>query len=207
MDERKMQILKLGMKSHEIAKYQGILGLEADGIFGKITEQHVRGFQRENGLQQDGRIGPLTAAALEKAGKVDYVATEKTPIGQFQLSERSRQRLQGVHADLVRVVERACAISDLDFMVTEGLRTAAQQAKYVAAGRSQTKNSRHLTGHAVDLAVMIGGELTWEWKYYAKLGDIMKQAAKDVGVKIEWGGDWRTLRDGPHFQLPWASYK
>ena len=203
MDERKMQILKLGMKSHEIAKYQGILGLVPDGIFGKITEQHVRAFQREQGLQQDGRIGPLTAGALEKVGKVNYVATEKTPAGQFQLSDRSRQRLQGVHADLVRVVERAIAISDLDFMVTEGLRTAAQQSKYVAAGKSQTKNSRHLTGHAIDLAVMIGGELTWEWKYYARLGDIMKQAAKEVGVKIEWGGDWRSLKDGPHFQLPW----
>ena len=207
MDERKMQILKLGMKSHDLAKYQTILGLVADGIFGKITEQHVRSFQREQGLQQDGRIGPLTAAALEKVGKVSYVATEKPPTGKFQLSERSRQRLQGVNADLVRVVERAISISDLDFMVTEGLRTAAQQAKYVAAGRSQTKNSRHLTGHAIDLAVMLNGELTWEWKYYARLGDIMKQAAKDVGVKIEWGGDWRTLRDGPHFQLPWASYK
>ena len=202
-----MQILKVGMKSHDLAKYQTILGLVPDGIFGKITEQHVRAFQREQGLQQDGRIGPLTAAALEKVGKVDYVATEKTPAGQFQLSERSRQRLQGVHADLVRVVERAISISDLDFMVTEGLRTAAQQSKYVATGRSQTKNSRHLTGHAVDLAVLLNGELTWEWKYYARLADIMKQAAKDVGVKLEWGGDWRTLKDGPHFQLPWASYK
>ena len=203
MDERKMQILKLGIKSHDLAKYQTILGLVPDGIFGKITEQHVRAFQREQGLQQDGRIGPLTAAALENVGKVNYVTTEKTPAGTFQLSERSRQRLQGVHPDLVRVVERAIAISDLDFMVTEGLRTAAQQSKYVAAGKSQTKNSRHLTGHAIDLAVMIGGELTWEWKYYARLGDIMKQAAKEVGVKIEWGGDWRSLKDGPHFQLPW----
>ena len=195
------------MKSHEIAKYQGILGLVADGIFGKITEQHVRAFQREQGLQQDGRIGPLTAAALEKVGKVNYVAAEKTATGQFQLSERSYQRLQGVHPDLVKVVERAIAISDLDFMVTEGLRTATQQAKYVAAGRSQTKNSRHLTGHAVDLAVLLDGELTWEWKHYTHLGDIMKEAAKQVGVKIEWGGDWHTLRDGPHFQLPWANYK
>ena len=202
-----MQILKLGMKSHDLAKYQTILGLVPNGIFDKTTDQHVRAFQREQGLMVDGRIGRDTAGALEKVGKVNYVATEKTPAGGFQLSERSRQRLQGVHPDLVKVVERAIAISDLDFMVTEGLRTAAQQSKYVAAGRSQTKNSRHLTGHAVDLAVLLNGELTWDWKYYAKLGDIMKQAAKDLGIKIEWGGDWRTLRDGPHFQLPWANYK
>ena len=202
-----MQVLKLGMKSHEIAKYQTILGLVADGIFGKVTEQHVRGFQRENGLDQDGRIGPITAAALERVVKVDYVAAEKTLMGKFQLSERSHLRLQGVHPDLVRVVERAIATSDLDFMVTEGLRTKEQQAKYVAAGRSQTKNSRHLTGHAVDLAVMIDGSLTWEWAHYAHLADIMKQAAKDLSIKIEWGGDWRTLRDGPHFQLPWGQYK
>ena len=207
MGEINMQVLKLGMKSHDLAKYQTILGLEPDGIFGKITEQHVRAFQREHGLDQDGRIGPITAAALEQVGKVDYVAAEVTPTGQFQLSERSKDRLQGVHKDLVRVVERAIAMSDLDFMVTEGLRTKEQQAKYVAAGRSQTKNSRHLTGHAVDLAVMIDGQLTWEWKHYAHLANIMKQAAKDLGIKIEWGGDWRTLKDGPHFQLQWAQYK
>ena len=196
-----MQLLKLGMREHVIAKFQTILGLVADGIFGKITEQHVRAFQREHGLAQDGIIGPKTAAALEAVGQVDYVATVKRD-GQFQLSERSQERLKGVHPDLVRVVDLAIEQSPLDFMVTEGLRTKAQQAKYVAAGKSQTMNSRHLTGDAVDLAVLIDGQLTWEWKHYAALAETVNQAAKQLGVPIEWGGDWKSLKDGPHFQLP-----
>lgn len=197
-----MQLLKLGMKSHEIAKYQKILGLKQDGIFGKITEQHVRAFQRQNGLAQDGIIGPKTAAALLMLEEpVSYVTVPVLPDGKFQLSQRSKDRLQGVHPDLVRVVERAMAMSDLDFMITEGLRTKEQQAKYVAAGRSQTMNSRHLTGHAADVAVLLDGQLSWEWKYYEKLSKTFKQAAADLGVAITWGGDWKTLKDGPHYEL------
>lgn len=196
-----MALMKLGMKSHEIAKYQQILGLKDDGIFGKITEQHVRAFQRENGLVQDGIIGPATKAALEAVGSVSYVAAPKAASGKFQLSERSRERLKGVHPNMVRIVERSMELTDIDFMITEGLRTREQQAKYFKAGRSQTMNSKHLTGHAVDVAVLVDGVLTWEWKYYEQLSKYFKQAAKELGIKMTWGGDWKTLRDGPHYQI------
>ncbi|AUZ06372.1 putative D-alanyl-D-alanine carboxypeptidase [Vitreoscilla sp. C1] len=196
-----MTLMKLGMKSHEIAKYQKILGVKTDGIFGKITEQHVRAFQRDSGLAQDGIIGPQTKAALEAVGSVSYVATSKTTSGKFQLSERSRERLKGIHPKMVEIIERAMELTDIDFMITEGLRTREQQAKYVKAGRSQTMNSRHLTGHAVDVAVLIDGVLTWEWKYYEQLSKYFKQAAQELGVKMTWGGDWKTLRDGPHYQI------
>jgi peptidoglycan L-alanyl-D-glutamate endopeptidase CwlK len=128
------------------------------------------------------------------------------------LSQRSNTRLDGAHPDIRRIIERAAAISPIDFTVLEVLRTVEQQRKNVANGVSRTMRSRHLAhpsdglSRAVDIAPMIDGEITWAWPIYPKLAAVIKQAAKDVGVPIEWGGDWKKLRDGPHWQLPWASY-
>jgi peptidoglycan L-alanyl-D-glutamate endopeptidase CwlK len=124
----------------------------------------------------------------------------------FTLSERSKKRLQGVHPDLVRVVERAIELTPVDFVVTEGLRTKARQKQLFEAGASQTMNSRHITGHAVDLAALVGGQVRWDWPLYGKLAEAMKAAAEDLKIPLEWGGDWKTLRDGPHFQLSRAKY-
>lgn len=124
----------------------------------------------------------------------------------FVLSARSLSRLQGVHPDLVRVVKRAITITEVDFSVLEGLRTAARQRELVAAGASKTMNSRHLTGHAVDLGAYVAGKVRWDWPLYGKLAAAMKEAARLERVPIEWGGDWRTFKDGPHFQLPFNSY-
>lgn len=123
----------------------------------------------------------------------------------FKLSKRSRDSLQGVHPDLVRVVERAIQITEVDFVVIEGLRTPARQAELVKAGASQTQNSRHLTGHAVDLAAWVG-TVRWDWPLYPRIAAAVKQAAKELGVPIEWGGDWTSFKDGPHFQLPRKVY-
>lgn len=125
----------------------------------------------------------------------------------MRLSERDRQRLVGVHPDLVRVVERAAQAEEAAFIVLEGLRSMERQAQLAAAGRSQTMRSRHLTGHAVDLGALgEGGKLVWTRPAYYALGALVKAAAKDEGVPVEWGGDWRGFFDGPHFQLPWADY-
>lgn len=124
----------------------------------------------------------------------------------MKLDARARKNLEGVHPDLVRVVERAAQLSDVEFTVTEGLRTAARQQQLMAAGASRTLRSRHLTGHAVDVAAKIAGEIRWDWPLYARIAVAMKAAAKELRVRIEWGGDWKTFKDGPHFQLPWSSY-
>jgi len=123
----------------------------------------------------------------------------------FALGAKSLARLEGVHPDLVRVVKRAIEITPVDFTVTEGLRTVERQRALVAAGASQTMKSRHITGHAVDLAALVMGEVRWDWPLYAKLAGAMKAAAKELAVPLEWGGDWK-MKDGPHFQLPWANY-
>lgn len=119
----------------------------------------------------------------------------------LQMDSRSLQRLEPVHRDLRAVVLRASEISDLDFIVTEGLRTRARQAALVKAGASRTMNSRHLTGHAVDLAARVDGQVRWDFPLYDKLAESMKTAAKELGISITWGGDWKTFKDGPHFEL------
>jgi peptidoglycan L-alanyl-D-glutamate endopeptidase CwlK len=115
-------------------------------------------------------------------------------------------RLEGVHPDLARVVKRAAAMSDLDFTVLEGLRTEARQRQLMQQGATKTLNSRHLTGHAVDLAPMLDGKVSWDWPLYHRLAKTVKSAAAFEKVPLQWGGDWRTFKDGPHWELPWKQY-
>lgn len=123
------------------------------------------------------------------------------------LNDRSLRALQGVHPDLVRVVVRAAEITRQPFVVTEGLRTLERQKILVAKGASKTLRSRHLTGHALDVAAaMPGGAVSWDSEPLAEIARAMKRAAAELGVALEWGGDWRTFTDTPHFQLPWAAY-
>ncbi len=122
------------------------------------------------------------------------------------LGPRSLSRLQDVHSDLMRVVKRAAAMSDLDFTVLEGSRTLARQQVLFKNKATKTLNSRHLTGHAVDLAPMIGDSVSYDWPLYHRLAKTIKAAAAAEGVPLTWGGDWRTFKDGPHWELPWKQY-
>jgi peptidoglycan L-alanyl-D-glutamate endopeptidase CwlK len=111
-----------------------------------------------------------------------------------------------VHIDLRKVLHRALEISPIDFTVLEGVRTLERQKQLYKQGATRTMNSRHLTGHAVDIAPIVDSEIRWDWPLYHKLAAVVKQAAKDVGVTVEWGGDWRSFKDGPHWQLPFKAY-
>lgn len=125
----------------------------------------------------------------------------------FKLSKRSLDNLKGVHPDLQAVVHRAIEITKIDFSVIEGLRTKERQRELLRQGNSTTMNSRHLTGHAVDLAAYVEGEINWKWHYYEEIAYAMKKAAAEKKVNIEWGGDWTTFKDGVHFQLSWKDYE
>jgi len=132
----------------------------------------------------------------------------------FNLGPKSRLKLNGVHKDLVAVVEKAITISSKDFTVIEGLRSIERQKQLYAAGKSKTLNSRHITGHAVDLAPWpTNGDFDSDgilniadWDEYYPIADAMKEAAEDLGVSLEWGGDWKGFPDGPHFQLSHKVY-
>ncbi|EBQ3682353.1 M15 family metallopeptidase [Enterobacter cancerogenus] len=124
----------------------------------------------------------------------------------FRFSQRSESRLQGVHPDLVKVTRRALELSPVDFGITEGLRSQERQKQMVAQGSSQTMNSRHLTGHAVDVVAYVGSDISWDMPLYQQIAQAFKQASVELSIPVEWGGDWKTLKDGPHFQLPFAQY-
>jgi peptidoglycan LD-endopeptidase CwlK len=147
----------------------------------------------------------------------------------FKLSQRSLDKLEGVNPKLVAVVQKAILLTKVDFGVTYGLRTVEEQEKLVAAGRSQTMKSKHITGHAVDLMAYVDGKGCWELNIYDDLADAMAQAARDEGVAIRWGAAWhindirmykgtmeqammdyidlrrsegkRPFIDGPHFEM------
>ncbi len=132
----------------------------------------------------------------------------------IKLSTHDMSLLAGVHQDLRKVVVRAAEITSIPFKVTEGRRTLEKQRQNIKNGVSWTMKSRHLTGHAVDVIPQVDvnkdGTISqseaYAWPLYYKLAAVFKQAAKDVGVPVEWGGDWRKNKDGPHWQLPWAKY-
>jgi len=121
----------------------------------------------------------------------------------YQLGTRSKQNLSGVHPDLVSVVKRAIEISDKDFTVIEGIRNINRQRELVKAGKSTTMNSRHITGHAVDIAPW---PISWEWEEFYPIADAMKQAAEELEIDLEWGGDWKNFPDAPHYQLSRKTY-
>ena len=151
-------------------------------------------------------------------------------MSQFALSQRSLDNLMGVQPALVAVVKRAIQLTKVDFGVIEGVRTEARQRELVDKGASQTMNSRHLTGHAVDLMAYINGRASWELNLYDDIADAMKAAAIELDTPIKWGGAWtvqdirkwhgtmasamnsyiderrkagrRPFIDGPHFELP-----
>jgi peptidoglycan L-alanyl-D-glutamate endopeptidase CwlK len=110
----------------------------------------------------------------------------------FKLSKRSRNNLIGVKPQLVAVVERAIQLTKIDFAVTEGVRTEARQRELVAKGASQTMDSRHITGDAVDLVAFLGNRISWELNLYDDIADAMRLAAIEVNVGLRWGAAWNV---------------
>ena len=150
----------------------------------------------------------------------------------FYLSSRSRSRLKGVHPHLINIVECAIQITEVDFTVLEGLRTESRQRHLVSIGASKTFDSRHLTGHAVDLGAWVTGGVRWDWPLYDLIAEAVWRASKDSGTPVVWGGAWgrlltdfgsaaeakdsyidsrrsigkRPFLDGPHYELPRGKY-
>lgn len=128
----------------------------------------------------------------------------------FQLGPRSKMRLNGVHPDLVKVVERAIQITTVDFTVLEGVRSVERQRALVDAGASWTMNSRHIPGpdgyaKAVDLGAWVDDQVDWSWPLYMEIAKAMKTAAKELKVPIVSGVDWK-VKDGPHHELNRKEY-
>lgn len=116
----------------------------------------------------------------------------------FVLGKASLKELDGVHPDLIRLVKRTIQITSQDFSVHDGLRTEAEQRRYVATGVSKTMNSMHRTqpdgyGHAVDLVPYINGKLRWEWPAIYPIAAAVRIAAEELKIGIRWGGIWADI--------------
>ena len=122
----------------------------------------------------------------------------------YKLGTRSLQNLSGVHPELVAVVKLAISITEQDFTVIEGIRNINRQRELVKAGKSTTMNSRHITGHAVD---MVPWPVDWnDLERFEVMSEAMKAAAEELDIPIVWGGDWKSFYDAPHFELDRKTY-
>lgn len=147
----------------------------------------------------------------------------------FKFSKRSLSRLKGVKPDLIRVAHRAIELTTVDFGITEGLRSVSRQRQLVAQGKSQTMNSKHITGDAIDVVAYVGGKVTWNIELYDNIADAFAKASRELGIPLRWGAAWsvnnigayngtmeeamleyvdlrrsqgrRPFIDGPHFEL------
>lgn len=125
----------------------------------------------------------------------------------WQFSKKSIERLASVHPDLALVICTALPRSKYDFTVTCGKRTKEEQIALVKSGASKTLNSRHLTGHAVDIAMIVNGKISWDIEYYNYAADLILTVAKELKIPVVWGGSWETFHDCPHFELSRKVYK
>ncbi|OOH91844.1 peptidase M15 [Pasteurellaceae bacterium 15-036681] len=133
-------------------------------------------------------------------------------MSKFKFGKRSEENLNGVHKDLVKVARRALELSEIDFTVIEGVRSKAKQKRLYIQGATKTMNSRHLTGHAIDI---VPYPVDWnDLEKFGKLAKAMFAAANELKIPIRWGGDWNRngrsddekFYDGPHFELLRAVY-
>ena len=186
-----------------------------------LTQGQVDSFYK---LLEQGAELNTVASFLGLTDKSTSAETEQEiKVSKYKLSERSLKSLEGVNPNLVKVVERAIELTEQDFLVLEGVRskeqcyinygkgrTAAQcsakgvPTKYAQPSLSKVTwlnnplASKHVTGNAVDL---VSYPINWNTiSKFTTISKAMKQAAKELGVDLEWGGDW-TKKDYPHFEL------
>lgn len=188
----------------------GLYSKKFDTDFGPGTEAGLKKFQENSKIPVTGMLDAQTTMLLFPP------ASEM----KFALTPQDETKLQHAHPILVKIVHQAAKISVVPFRIGETSRSVEQQKENIAKGVSWTMNSRHIVGPngkamAVDLLAMPDGQhVSWSWAPYYKIADAMKQACRDLGYfkpdgktpLVEWGGDWTSIKDGPHFQLPWNGY-
>jgi peptidoglycan L-alanyl-D-glutamate endopeptidase CwlK len=187
-----------------------------------VSKVHVMEAQRLLEVKTDGDFGSQSLAALQRRLGVVVMEPRVGLMDKPMASswdERSKKAFVDVHPDLLKIVERARAICPFKFIATCGKRTLAEQKVLVAAGASRTLDSRHIPSdngfsHAIDLAIYVDldkdGKIElvemYDWPNMTALAGYMKQAARELNIPLEWGGDWKSFKDGPHYQLPKKLY-
>jgi muramidase (phage lysozyme) len=132
----------------------------------------------------------------------DFQRWNPDPVG------NTPKELASVQPQLASVFTRAQALAKadgIDLVVASGNRDEAKQQEAIALGWSQTKESNHIGGNAMDVWALKDGAVTFDQGIQDKVSKYMKAAAQELGVSVGWGGDWRGFKDRPHFELTGAS--
>jgi peptidoglycan L-alanyl-D-glutamate endopeptidase CwlK len=114
---------------------------------------------------------------------------------------RSLEKFKGVHPLLVKCAQMALERSTVDFQISEGVRSLERQQALYEAKKSRTMKSYHLEGKAIDVFALVNNEVSWLLSDYKKINEAFQSAAKELGIKVTWGGVWKSIVDGPHFQI------
>ena len=177
------------------------------------TEELIRAVQQKLGIDVDGKAGPQTWGAIYQA----IVRPRATPTVAFTgPQDQANARSERVIATLlphVRPYARALYFKARDngiaINIISGTRTYAEQDALYAQGRTTAGDivtnarggySNHNFGIAFDIGVLSGNRYLPESPLYKAVG------ALGMELGLEWGGNWKTIVDQPHFQLrpPWA---
>lgn len=199
-------------------KTAGLYAGEIDGIVGKLTvravelaiAQGICSADEQKNVAVIHTTDPSVDGNEHLPNLADTTTNDNLPKNKpnYSLSELSLSRLEGVNPNLVKVVKRAIEISGVDFRVSEGLRTKERQAELVRKGASQTMNSRHLTGDAVDLVAIVDGQVSWDFNYYYTIAKAVAQASNELGVLVRWGGAWTVITNKDGTPQDWVkAYK
>lgn len=190
--------------ANDLTTILGGLAMTGAGLLwsGKDKKETVlKGESYESGIQN--RVDPADISQVEYRipARSDFEIKKKSVSG-FMLSDRSRIAMEGINPLLMRVVETAIGLTEVDFAVTEGLRSAERQQELINAKKSWVKKSKHQDGNAIDVAAFPNGysEVSWDLEHYAKINEAFQEAGRIHGARITWGGNW-TQRDGVHFQI------
>ena len=121
------------------------------------------------------------------------------------LSKSGEQKLSTCNTEIQLIIRKALQISPIDFGVSCGHRTVEQQQIEFKAGRSHldgiNKKSKHnlLPSKGIDLYAYVNGKADYSDKYMGILAGVILSIAKDMGIELEWGGNWKSLKDMPHY--------
>lgn len=142
----------------------------------------------------------------------------------YKLSNRSLDRLKGVHPALVDLLTFAIKSSPYDFGIPQygGLRTEKDQKELYAKGRTDfsthqrpvtyvdgvNKKSNHQAkndgyGYAFDIYIYIheSKSASWDVNKLSLVANHLIDIARLKGINLEWGGNWSRFKDYPHFEM------
>lgn len=137
----------------------------------------------------------------------------------YSLSNKSLNKMEGVHPTLIRLIKESIVDSPFDFAITQGVRSAAYQHELYQQGRTKPgriitnadgyrRKSNHQVkedglGYAVDF-VIVNPDSSYDWNSinkYIAVGEHICNVAKELGIQVSWGGRWTSFKDYVHVEL------